>query len=91
MPLPTVDEFVKFDGAVVRDGIHQQGQGTIYRRWQDGACGDDRIKKAITASRWHEIKRIYKLCNNDTSPKQREDKYDPAYKFDLIFRSLLIM
>ena len=22
LPLPTVDEFVKFDGVVVRDGIH---------------------------------------------------------------------
>ena len=89
LPLPTVDEFVKFDGVVVRDGIHGRGEGAIYRRWQDGACGDDLIKKAITATRWHEIKRIYKLCNNDTAPKRGEDKYDPAYKFDLIFKVIV--
>ena len=66
LPLPTVDDFVNFDGVVVRDGIHGRGEGTIYWHQQDGACGDDLIKKAITATRWHGIKRIYKLCNNDT-------------------------
>ena len=89
LPLPTVDEFVKFDGVVVRDGVHGRGEGAIYRRWQNGACGDDLIKKAITATRWHEIKRIYKLCNNDTAPKRGEDKYDPAYKFDLIYKVIV--
>ena len=45
LPLPIVDEFVKFDGVVIRDAIHGQGEGTIYRRWRNGACGNALIKK----------------------------------------------
>ena len=69
LPLQTVDAFVKLEGTIVRDRIHRQGEGAIYLRWQDGGCGDDLIEKVIKGSRWHEIKRINKLCNNDTSPK----------------------
>ena len=83
-----MDEFVKFDGVVIRDAIHGRGKGEIYRCWHDGATGDALIKKSITATRWYEIKRIYKLCNNDTAPKRGEDKYDPAYKFDLIYKMI---
>ena len=86
LPLPTVNEFMMFDGVMVRDKIHRRGEGAIYNCWQDFACGDDLIKKATTATRRHTIKRIYNLCDNDISPKHREDKYDPAHKFDLIFK-----
>ena len=47
LPLPLVDEFVKFDGVVRRDGIHGRGEGAIYRRWYDGATGDVLIKKHL--------------------------------------------
>ena len=56
LPLPSVDELVKFDGVVIRDAIHGRGKGAIYRRWHDGATGDVLIKKALTDTRWHEIK-----------------------------------
>ena len=44
LPLPTVEEFVKFDGVVVRDAVYGRGEGAIYRSWQDSACGDALIK-----------------------------------------------
>lgn len=86
LPLPTVDEFVKFYGGVVRDAIHRRSKGTIYWCWQNGACGDALINKAIAATKWHEIKRVYNLCNHNTAPKRGGDKYDYAYKFDQIYK-----
>ena len=55
LPLPSVDEFVKFDGVIIRDAIHGRGEGATYRRWHDGATGDALIKKSITATRQHAI------------------------------------
>ena len=86
LPLLSVDEFVKFDGLVIRDTMHGRGEGTIYRRCHNGATGDALIKKGITATRWHEIKRDFKLYKNDTAPKRGENKYNSAYKFDLIHK-----
>ena len=35
--------------------------------------------------RWFQLKRIFKLCNNDTAKKIGEEGYNPCYKYDLIY------
>jgi hypothetical protein len=43
----------------------------------------------MTLTRFGEIKRNIKLCNNSEAKKRGEEGYDPAYKFDLPFRVLV--
>ena len=83
-------EFVQFDGVVVRDGCRGGGDGAIYRRWnKDSSSCDKHIMNSLTLSRWFNLKRLFKMNNNDKSPKHGESGYDPAYKYDLIFRTLV--
>ena len=52
----------------------------------DGSADyDDHISSSITCSRWLQLKRVIKLCNNDTAPKFGEPNYNPAYKYNLIY------
>jgi hypothetical protein len=83
-------ELLHFDMAVVRDGVLGPMGGAIYRRWdkQDSAY-DPQICAAISHSRWLQIKRTYKLCDNDLSPKRGKPGYDPAYKYDYIYKCLI--
>ena len=79
-------EFVKWDGCIVRDGLRGGGNGAIYRRWLDNTADSDNFcQKAMTLHRWNQLKRIYKLNNNDSSKKRGEPGYDPSYKYDLIY------
>ena len=43
----------------------------------------------MTHSRWLQIKRCYKFCDNDLAPKRGEPGYDPAYKYDYAWKSLV--
>jgi len=49
---------------------------------------DKVIADSLTVTRWHQLKRIYKLNNNDTAKKKGEPGYDPCYKFDLVYKVL---
>jgi hypothetical protein len=80
-----LDELVRFDGVVVRDGVKGGSNGAIYRRWMDGADFDPLVAASITHTRWLQIKRVMQLNNNPTSPKRGEEGYNPAFKFDLIY------
>ena len=81
-------ELVRFDGVVVRDGVRGGSGGAIYRRWQPCADEDEFVKSSMTFRRWLQIKRVFKLCNNSDSPKRGEIGYDPAYKYDMLYRAL---
>jgi hypothetical protein len=86
-----LDELVRFDGVVVRDGVKGRSNGAIYRRWMDGADFDPLVAASITHTRWlMQIKRVMKLNNNQTSPKRGEEGYNPAFKFDLIYADVMI-
>ena len=79
-------EYVRFDGCVVRDGVRGGGDGALYRRWQRGSSSsDDLIQNSMTLERWVQLKRVLKLCNNDTAKKRTEQGYDPCYKYSMIF------
>ena len=90
IPEVSAAEYVRFDGCIFRDGVRGGGDGAIYRRWlQNTSASDIFVQKALTLDRWHQLKRIYKLNNNDTSPKRGELGYDPCYKYDLIFKTII--
>jgi hypothetical protein len=43
----------------------------------------------MTLTRFYELKWNLKLCNNDTVPRRNENGYNPAYKYDLIYKTLV--
>jgi hypothetical protein len=87
-----VQELVKWDGTVVQDGVRGGSNGAIFRRFAKSKYNtayDPLICKAMTKTRWLEIKRVYKLCNNLTAPKKGAPGYDPAYKYKMIWDVLI--
>ena len=86
----TSKEILRHDGCVVRDGVRGGSDGAIYRRWVElGSDYDDEVARSITFSRWLQIKRVKKLCNNDVCPKKGEEGYDPTYKYDYIYKCII--
>jgi hypothetical protein len=78
--------------AVVQDGVLGGMDGAIYRRWKKmGELSYDpaKIVQAITHTRWLGVKRVYKLCDNDLAPRKDQANYDPAYKYDYIYKCLV--
>jgi hypothetical protein len=72
-------DLVHFDMAVFQDGVLGGMAGAIYRRWsKDDSAYDPEICAAMSHTRWLQIKRTYKLCGNDCSPKKGQPGYDPA-------------
>ena len=43
----------------------------------------------MTHCHWLQIKRVIKLNNNTLSPKHGQPGYDPAYKFDMLYKTLV--
>ena len=87
-----VDELVHFDGVLVRDGALGGSNGALYRRWLIGeSMYDPSIHDSITYDRFLQLKRTYKLCNNyiDGNKLQSDPSYNPAYKYDLIFKAMV--
>ena len=71
----TSKELVNFDGVLVRDGVLGGTQGALHQRWdQVGPCYSADIARAMTLTRFGELKRSIKLCNNDKAAKRGEGK-----------------
>ena len=69
----SVEELVQFDSCVFMSGVKGKLDGSIYRRWKpNDKAYDNDIEKAMNHSRWLEIKRTFKLCDNDLSPRRGE-------------------
>jgi len=85
----SVKEIVRHDGCIIRDGVRGGSSGAIYRRWQIGADYDDHVSMSMAFRRWLQIKRVKKLCNNDSSPKRGQENYDPTYKYNYIFKTIV--
>ena len=84
-----IQELVNFDGVLVKDGVKGGSDGAIYRRWQNSEDMDQAIIDSMSYRRFLQIKRTLKLCDNRACPKRGEDGYDPAYKFDYIWKCLV--
>ena len=81
-----MQEFLRWDGVIVRDGVRGGGNGALYRRWMaNTSCSDAITQNAMSRNRWNSLKRIYKLNNNDVDKKRGEEGYDPTSKYDLIY------
>ena len=84
------NDFLKFDGVLLMDGVKGGCNGAMYRLWKVGdALYCDEIVRAMTKERWHHMKRIYKLCDNSLAKKRGEEGYDPAYKYRFIWDVLI--
>ena len=81
-------ECLQWDGTVVMDGALGGSRGSFLRRF-DTRKGNimycPLIASTFTKTRWLEMKRCYKLCNNLTAKKKGQPDYEPAYKFDYIW------
>jgi hypothetical protein len=85
-----LEELLHFDSVVIRDGVHGGTDGAIYRRWRQGETTfDEEVAKSISHTRWLQLKRTYKLCDNQAAPKRGEVGYNPGYKFDYIYKCLI--
>ena len=85
-----LEELLRFDGAVVRNGVLGNNDSAFYHRWLKGSSVyDSETDTAITHRRWLQIKRVYKLCNNADVPKRGEPGYDPAYKYDMLWKTIV--
>ena len=86
----TARELVQFHGVTIRDGVRGGSDGAIHRRWQkEGSCYDEDIAKNIKITRFGELKRNFKLCHNGSVPKRGQKGYDPAYKYDLVYKAMV--
>jgi hypothetical protein len=86
-----IPELVRWDGVIVEDGVRGGSNGAIFRRFKKSKFNvafDHLISKAFCPTRWLEVKRVYKLCNNVAAPKKGQAGYDPAYKYDFIYKVL---
>ena len=50
-----------------------------------GADYDDEISQGMNYRHCLQIKRVKKLCNNNTDTNKGQDGYDPSYKSDYIW------
>ena len=75
---------------VVRDGVLGGMKCAIYRWWKKAdSAYDPEIAGTVTHTRWLQMKRVYKLCDNKGSAKKGDDDYDPAYKYEYIYKCLV--
>ena len=85
----TAKEMWRHNGVVVRDGVRGGSDGALYRRqMSSGSDYDKTICSSHTHCRWLQIKRVKKLCNNDTCPKRGEFDYDPTFKYDYVYKCI---
>ena len=88
--LPTIEELVRFDSAVIRDGVLGGLDGALHHRWDDQSSAfDSDIANSIHHTRWLQLKRTFKLCDNERAPKRDQPGYDPAYKYDYLFKTII--
>lgn len=82
-------ELVNFSGVPLRHGARGGNPATLHTRWMQGDPDFDKlIANNVAATRFRQLKSILKLNNNLASPKVGEDNYDPACKYDWIYKAV---
>ena len=85
-----IQELIHWDGILVRDGALGGSNGSIFQRWLIGeTMYDAAIHDTMSYDRFLQIKRTYKLCNNYSAAQKGDPKYNPAYKYDAIFKAMV--
>jgi len=89
----TSPELLRWDGTLVKHGVRGGGKSSMMLRFDksrdDNSAFDGDIATSMSQTRWCEIKRTIKLCDNGTAPKKGQPNYEPAYKYDKIFAIIL--
>ena len=80
---------VRWDWGLIHDGVRGGSNGEMYMRWQQGAVHYFYIDECTSNCRWLHIKMCIKLNNNEANTKRGKDRYNPAHKFDFIWRTLV--
>jgi hypothetical protein len=52
-------------------------------------CFNKHIASAFTKTRFLEVKRVIKLCDNFDRPMRGQDGYKPANKYDYVFKCIV--
>ena len=85
-------ELVQWDGIIVQDGVRGGSKGAVIRRFKKAkynSAFDPLISKAMTMTRYLEIKRVIKLCKNSDAIKKGQPGYDPTYKYDFLYKTIV--
>lgn len=86
----SVFEMVKWEGISIRHGSLDGKPGTHYARWMsEDKRHDSVIADNFNYSRYLEVKRMFKLNNNDREKKRNEEGYNPCNKYDFIYKVLV--
>jgi len=87
--LVTETDLVRWVGVPIWHGVRDGSASSLHRCWMvDDVDYDPIIADNMTMSRWRQIKSVLKLNNNLSTPGRDKEGYDPAAKYDLIFRTL---
>ena len=82
-------EMVNWTGVDVRHGVREGNHGSIHTRWYKGNPNYDVfIAESMSPSRFRQLKAVFKLNYNMTAPKRGMDGYDPASKYDHIYKTI---
>jgi hypothetical protein len=83
----SVPELVKWAAVPICHGARGGNPMTLHFRWMQSDCDfDHTIAGAITQTRWCRIKQVFKLNNNFVTPSRGSPGYDPAFRYDLIYK-----
>jgi hypothetical protein len=86
----TVPDIVKWAAVPIRHGARGGNPMTFHFRWiPTDPDYDPKIASAINQSRWLQIKQVFKLQNNFVEPSRGAPGYNPAFRYDPIFKTLV--
>ena len=88
----TAKEFVNVHGVTVCNGVKGSTKSAIHHRWMKGSTStsyDYKIANTMRLTRFGELKCSIKLCHNGSCPQRGQVNYDPAYKFDIIWKTMV--
>jgi len=76
-------------GAIIRHGAREGNPGSLHQRWiKSHPNYDELIAANIMATRFKQIKSVFKLNFNVTATKKWEEDYDPASKYNHIYQTM---
>ncbi len=88
--LTTEQDLVHWMGVPIRHGARDGSASSLHWRWLiDNADYNHLIANIMNLLQWQQIKGVFKMNNNVTLPGCGQPGYDPAAKFNLIFRTLV--
>jgi hypothetical protein len=85
----TISEIVKWAAVPIRHGARGGNPMTLHFRWMESDPDyDSKISAAISQTRWCQIKQVFKLQNNFVEPSRGAHGYNPAFRYDPIFKAM---